>query len=76
MGWKMEEEKKSSGGLSRRNFLYLAGAGIAGMAVAQAPRPAHGDDKKPRYGGRLRVAERYGSPGLDAHRNQTFIDYQ
>jgi len=72
----MEEEKISFGGLTRRDFLYLTGAGIAGMAVAQVPKLAHGDEKKPRYGGRLRVGERYGSPGLDAHRNQLFIDYQ
>ncbi len=33
-------------------------------------------EKKPKYGGRLRVGERFGSPGLDAHKNQEFMDYQ
>jgi peptide/nickel transport system substrate-binding protein len=72
----MEEKKMGLEGLTRRDFLYLTGAGVAGMAAGQIPGVAHGAEKKPKYGGRLRVGERFGSPGLDAHKNQSFPDYQ
>lgn len=72
----MNIKKEDFSGMTRREFLYLSGTGMAGMTLAGLPKLSHGQDKKPKYGGRLRVGERYGSPGLDAHRNQMFIDYQ
>ena len=69
--------KQASGGkLNRREFLYLSGAGIAGITLAGLPELSHGQDKKPKYGGRLRIGERFGSAGLDAHKNQLFMDFQ
>lgn len=62
--------------LSRREFLYVSGASMAGMALASIPGMAHGEEKKPKYGGKLRVGERYQSTGLDAHKNQYFQDFQ
>jgi len=72
----MEEKKADYAGLTRRDFLYLTGAGVTGMALAGMPESGHSAEKKPKYGGILRVAERYGSSGLDPHKNQVFIDYQ
>jgi peptide/nickel transport system substrate-binding protein len=72
----MDDGKENLGGLSRREFLYLSGIGMAGMALAGIPEMAQGEEKKPKYGGRLRVGERYQSTGLDAHKNQYFIDFQ
>jgi peptide/nickel transport system substrate-binding protein len=60
---------------SRREFLRLS-AGLAGAALAGVPAVSDAAEKKPRYGGRLRIGERYGSPGLDAHKNQEFMEYQ
>ena len=72
----MGDGKENFGELSRREFLYLSGMGMAGAALAGIPGMAQGEEKKPKYGGRLRVGERYGSTGLDAHRNQFFMDFQ
>jgi len=72
----MQERKDDFGGLTRREFLYLSAAGMAGMTLTSLPELAGGAEKKPKYGGRLRVAERFGSTGLDAHKNQWFIDFQ
>ena len=72
----MKEENENSGGLTRREFLYWSGVGMAGMTLNGFPSVAHSAEKKPKYGGRLRVAERYGPMGLDAHNNQDMIDYQ
>ena len=47
---------------------------MAGMTLAGIPALVHGAEKKPKYGGRLRIGERYGSTGLDAHRNQYIND--
>ena len=70
------KEKKEASALSRREFLYLAAMGTAGFTFAGSIEPGHGAQNRPKYGGRLRVGERYGSTGLDAHRNQTYIDFQ
>jgi hypothetical protein len=44
----MEEKKEDSGGLTRRDFLYLTGAGVTGMALAGMPESSHGAEKKPK----------------------------
>ena len=72
----MKDDKESFRGLTRRDFLYLSGVGMAGLALAGIPESGHGGEEKPKYGGRLRMAERYNSAGLDAHRNQEFVDMQ
>ncbi len=72
----MRIKKGDWGGMTRREFLYLSGAGMAGMALAGIPERGYAQGKKPKYGGRLRVGERFGSSGLDAHKNQEFMDYQ
>ncbi len=72
----MKKSKEAQAGLSRREFLYLSGMGIAGATLAGFPELGHSQDKKPKYGGILRVGERFGSPGLDAHKNQMFMDMQ
>ncbi len=71
----MKNGKEDFGGLTRRDFLYLTGAGMTGMALAGMPELGYGEEQKPKYGGRLRVGHRWGSMGLDAHRNQDFADY-
>jgi peptide/nickel transport system substrate-binding protein len=71
----MKGEKKDRSGLSRREFLYLSGFGTMGLGLSGMPQWAYGADKKPKYGGRLRVGQRFMSAGLDAHRNQDFADY-
>jgi len=72
----MKDQKENFAGLTRRQFLYLSGVGTAAVTLAGFPELGHGVEKKPKYGGRLRVAERFGSTGLDAHKNQWFIDFQ
>jgi peptide/nickel transport system substrate-binding protein len=72
----VKEEKNELAGMTRREFLSLSGAGMAGIVLGAIPSPAQGAEKKPKYGGLLRVGERYGSTGLDAHKNQFFMDYQ
>ena len=61
-----------SGGLSRRDFLYLSGMGVAGFTLAGVPELGHGQEMKAKYGGRLNVALRWVPSGLDAHKNQDF----
>jgi len=61
--------------LTRRQFLYLSGLGMAGATLTGVPTWSQGAEKKPKHGGRLRVAERHGSSGLDPHRNQVFMDF-
>ena len=68
------EDGKGLEGLTRRDFLTLAGMGVAGMALA-GQSDSYGAEKKPKYGGRLRVGYRYNASGLDAHRNQDFAEY-
>ena len=72
----MESEYKNVKGFNRREFLFLSALGMAGAASAGLPAWGYGADKRPKYGGRLRVGERYGSTGLDVHKNQYFMDYQ
>ncbi len=72
----MKKENESHDGMTRRDFLYLSGVGLAGLTLAGTPEGAYGQQKKPKYGGMLRAAERFGSTGLDAHKNQWFIDSQ
>ena len=71
----MEKRGGDLQGMTRREFLYLSGAGAAGMTLAGMPGSGLGAEKKPKYGGRLRVGERFGSTGLDAHKDQQFIDF-
>ncbi len=70
------DKKEIFGEFTRRRFLQLGTLGIAGMALSGGPGLARGEEKKPKYGGRLRVGERYQSTGLDAHKNQYFQDFQ
>ena len=67
-------DKDDFAGLTRREFLQAGAVGMAGVTLAGLPGLAYGA-KKPKYGGRLRVGFRFGSTGLDAHRNQDFADY-
>jgi len=67
--------KPIGGDLTRRDFLYRSGIGIAGLSLAGIPGYGYGAEKKPKYGGRLRVGERFGPTGLDAHKNQYIIDF-
>lgn len=69
----MNKEKKESNCLNRREFLYLSGVGIAGMTLAGVPGLSYG--QSPKYGGRIRMGERYAASGLDCHRNQDYADY-
>ncbi len=71
----MQDEKKDCGRLSRREFLYLSGLGMTGMALSGMSQNTYAADQKPRYGGRLRVGQRFMSAGLDAHKNLDFADY-
>jgi len=71
----MGKRRKDLQEMTRREFLYLSGAGAAGMTLMGIPGLSPAAEKKPKYGGRLRVGERYVPTGLDAHRNQQFIDF-
>jgi peptide/nickel transport system substrate-binding protein len=72
----MKMKKEDFEGLTRREFLYLGSAGLAGLTLAGHPQLSHGQDKKPKYGGRLRIGERFNAAGLDAHKNQLFPEFQ
>jgi len=67
--------REDSNPRTRREFLYWTGMGLTALSLAGFPGLGHGEEK-PKYGGRLRIGERYGSTGLDAHKNQFFMDYQ
>jgi peptide/nickel transport system substrate-binding protein len=74
----MKDAKKNFTGLTRRDFLYFAGAGMSGIALGGIPELGHGqekEEKKPKYGGRVRFGNAWGSSGLDVHKNQDFSDY-
>ncbi len=51
----MKKAEKGVKGLTRREFLYRSGAGMAGMALAGVPRFSFGAKK---YGGQIRIAAR------------------
>lgn len=70
-----KDKKQDLGELTRRDFLYRSGMGAAGIALAGIPHYGYGAEKKPKYGGRLRIGERFGPTGLDAHKNQYIIDF-
>lgn len=55
----MKDEKEVFMEFTRRGFLHLGAAGMAGLALGGFPGLARGEEKKPKYGGRLRVGERY-----------------
>ena len=69
----MKDKKENFQGLTRREFLYLSGAGMAGMTMAGMPKLGYGAEK-PKYGGILRVGARFAPKGLDAHKNQQSPD--
>ena len=71
----MKSKEEGFEEFTRREFLQWSGMGAAGLALAGVPGLALGAEKKPKYGGRLRVGERYAPTGLDAHKNQFTIDY-
>ena len=52
----MEEKREIFGQFTRRGFLHLGAAGMAGMVLAGIPKLGDGAEKKPKYGGRMRVA--------------------
>ena len=58
--------------LTRREFLYWGGMGMAGFTLAGLPELGYGQEKKAKYGGRLTMAMRWVASGLDAHKNQDF----
>lgn len=72
----MQKEGKDSTRLTRREFMTLSGAGLTGMALAGIPEWGQGAEKKSKYGGKIRIGQRYGSTGLDAHKNQDHADYR
>jgi len=69
----MKARRKAYEGMNRRDFLYLSGMGMAGLTLAGVSELAHGEEKKPKYGGRLTMGMRWVASGLDAHKNQDFI---
>jgi len=71
----MKTIKEGWGKVTRREFLSLSAAGVAGMALTGIPERSHAGEKKAKYGGRLRVGERFASAGLDAHKNQIAPDH-
>ncbi len=71
----MPRRKVGDSDLTRREFLYLSGAGMAGLALAGSPTPGITEEKKPKYGGRFRIGEARASSGLDVHKNQQVIDF-
>jgi peptide/nickel transport system substrate-binding protein len=71
----MKDKKEDFRGFNRREVIYLGGVGMAAITLAGFPQLGHGAEKKPKYGGRLRIGERWNSTGLDSHKNQFFIDF-
>ncbi len=71
----MKNKEEDLAEVTRREFLYWAAMGAAGMTLAGLPGLTEGAEKKPKYGGRLRMGGRFASAGLDAHKNQFFPDF-
>ena len=69
------EKKRDFTEQTRREFLHLSAVGMAGLALAGISRAGHTEERKPKYGGRLRAGNAWASAGLDAHKNQDFADY-
>jgi peptide/nickel transport system substrate-binding protein len=69
------EKAAEWGGLTRREFLSLGAAGLAGMTLAGVPELGYGQGEKPKYGGIFRQGSAWAPSGLDAHKNQEFADY-
>lgn len=67
-------EKKQE--ITRRKFLSWSAVGMGALALSGFSKSGYGAEKKPKYGGRMKVAYPFGSRGLDAHKNQEFMDYQ
>jgi len=70
----MNGKKEDWGELTRREFLYLTGMGITGITLTGKPEWSYGAEKKPKYGGRIRIGARYAAAGLDAHKNQEYAE--
>jgi len=68
----MKIKKENFSGMTRRDFLYLSGAGMAGITLAGRPEWGYGAERKPKYGGRIRIGVRFAADGLDAHKNQVY----
>ena len=71
----MSDQKYDFDRFSRRDFLYLTGASVAGLGLVGVPQPVFSAEAKKKYGGRLRVGERQGPTGLDVHKNQYVLEY-
>ena len=65
----MKTKKEHWGGLTRRDFLYLSGLGMTGIALTGGRELSQAAEKKPKYGGIIRHGPRYVGKGLDAHKN-------
>ncbi len=70
----MKVIEEGSAGLTRRDFLYLSGIGMAGLTLAGTPELGRAGEKKPKRGGVLRFAYRAIPTGLDAHKNQDYAN--
>jgi hypothetical protein len=49
----MVNKKEDFAGLTRREFLYLSGVGMAGMTLAGIPRLGYGAEKKTKVWGKI-----------------------
>ncbi len=72
----MKEKRADSMGLTRRKFIHLSALGIAGASLAGGSEFGWGAEKKPKYGGRLRVGERYHASSLDPYTGNSLEDFQ
>ena len=62
------------GAVSRREFLAMGGGALAGVALGVLPAQADKSCGKPKYGGHLRIGERYHAQTLDPHKQVAFIE--
>jgi len=70
----MTAAKREMAKITRRKFISLTGAGLAGMTLAGIPKLGYG--QKGKYGGRIRVGGRYAASGLDCHQNMVYAEYK